>query len=134
MEHRITREELSSLLASARPPLLLEALPPKYFEDSHLPGARNMPHDAVAELAPTLAPDKTTPIVVYCANAACQNSHIAAARLKQLGYIDVRVRRRQAGLDRRRAAGRAGERGHRLRCRNSQGRVTASVEGRPAML
>ena len=50
MEHRITREELSSLLTSAKPPLLLEALPPKYFEDLHLPGARNMPHDAVAEL------------------------------------------------------------------------------------
>src|SRR5437879_4786583 len=91
MEHTTTRDELSSLLASARPPLLLEALPTKYFEDSHLPGARSMPHDAVAELAPALAPDKTAPIVVYCANAACRNSHIAAARLKQLGYTDVRV-------------------------------------------
>ena len=91
MEHTITREELSSLLASARPPLLMEALPAKYFEDSHLPGARNMPHDAVAELAPTLAPDRAAAIVVYCANAACQNSHIAAVRLKQLGYTDVRV-------------------------------------------
>ena len=91
MEHKITRDELSSLLASAKPPLLLEALPAKYFEDSHLPGARNMPHDAVAELAPTHAPNKSTPIVVYCANAACQNSHLAAARLKQLGYTAVRV-------------------------------------------
>jgi len=31
------------------------------------------------------------PIVVYCANAACQNSHLAAVRLKQLGYTAVRV-------------------------------------------
>jgi rhodanese-related sulfurtransferase len=91
MERTITREQLSSLLASADPPLLLEALPAKYFDDAHLPGARNMPHDAVAELAPRLAPDKTAPIVVYCANAACQNSHIAAVRLKQLSYADVRV-------------------------------------------
>ena len=91
MEHTITREQLSSLLASANPPLLLEALPQKYFDDAHLPGARNMPHDAVAELAPRLAPDKTAPIVVYCANAACQNSHIASVRLKQIGYTDVRV-------------------------------------------
>jgi rhodanese-related sulfurtransferase len=91
MEHTITREQLSSLLASAKPPLLFEALPAKYFEDSHLPGARNMPHDAVAELAPTLAPDRAAAIVVYCASAACQNSHIAAVRLKQLGYTDVRV-------------------------------------------
>ena len=91
MEHTITREQLSTLLASANPPLLLEALPAKYFDDAHLPGARNMPHDAVAELAPRLAPDKTAPIVVYCANAACQNSHIASVRLKQLGYTDVQV-------------------------------------------
>ena len=91
MENTITRDELSSLLASARPPMVFEALPARYFEDSHLPGARNMPHDAVAELAPALAPDKAAPIVVYCASAACQNSHIAAARLKQLGYTDVRV-------------------------------------------
>jgi len=91
MTHTITREQLSTLLASANRPLLLEALPAKYFDDAHLPGARNMPHDAVAELAPRLAPDKTAPIVVYCANAACQNSHIAAVRLKQLGYSDVRV-------------------------------------------
>jgi rhodanese-related sulfurtransferase len=91
MEHTITREQLSSLLESASPPLLLEALPAKYFDDAHLPGARNMPHDAVAELAPRLAPDKTAPIVVYCANAACQNSPIAAVRLRQIGYTDVRV-------------------------------------------
>ena len=91
MGHTITREQLSSLIAAGNAPLLFEALPAQYFDDWHLPGARNMPHDAVAELAPRLAPDKTAPIVVYCANAACQNSHIAAVRLKQLGYSDVRV-------------------------------------------
>jgi rhodanese-related sulfurtransferase len=91
MAHTITREELSSLIAAGRAPLLFETLSAQYFDDWHLPGARNMPHDAVAELAPRLAPDKTAPIVVYCANAACQNSHIAAACLTQLGYADVRV-------------------------------------------
>ena len=91
MKQTITREELSSLLASANPPLLFEALPATYFNAQHLPGARNMPHDEVAALAPRLAPDKAAPIVVYCANAACQNSHIAAGRLGQLGYTNVRV-------------------------------------------
>ena len=91
MAHTITREELSSLIAAGKAPLLVEALPAQYFDDWHLPGARNMPHDEVAALAPRLAPDKAAPIVVYCANAACQNSHIAAVRLKQLGYVDVRV-------------------------------------------
>jgi rhodanese-related sulfurtransferase len=91
MTATITREQLSSLIASGNAPLLFEALPVKYFDESHLPGARNMPHDEVAVLAPRLAPDRAAPIVVYCASATCQNSHIAAGRLKQLGYKDVRV-------------------------------------------
>jgi rhodanese-related sulfurtransferase len=91
MQRTITREELSSVITAGKAPLLLEALPARYFDDWHLPGARNMPHDAVAELAPRLAPDKSAPIVVYCASASCQNSHIAAGVLKQLGYADVRV-------------------------------------------
>lgn len=91
MAPTIARQELSALLASANPPLLLEALPAQYFDDWHLPGARNMPHDAVAELAPRLASHKTAPVVVYCASSTCQNSHIAANRMKQLGYSDVRV-------------------------------------------
>ena len=91
MAPTITRDQLASLIAAGKAPLLFEALPAKYFDDWHLPGARNLPHDAVAELAPQLAPDKAAPVVVYCANAACQNSHIAAGLLKQLGYADVRV-------------------------------------------
>jgi rhodanese-related sulfurtransferase len=49
------------------------------------------PHDRVAELAPTLLPDRQAEIVVYCASSSCQNSHIAAQRLIQLGYTNVAV-------------------------------------------
>ena len=91
MMRTIARDELSSLLDSASPPLLLEALSAKHFDDWHLPGARNLPLEAVEALAPRVAPDKSAAIVVYCANAACQNSHVAAGRLAQLGYADVRV-------------------------------------------
>jgi rhodanese-related sulfurtransferase len=61
-----------------------------YYRKAHLPGAINIPHDRVDELAPRLLPDKTAAIVVYCANAPCKNSGIAAARLVELGYRDVR--------------------------------------------
>src|SRR5438132_9358785 len=53
-----------------------------------------------------------------------------AARL----HRRARVRRRQAGLDRCRAAGRAGECGCRLRNRNARGRITAAGLRRPATL
>ncbi|MGH8686579.1 MAG: rhodanese-like domain-containing protein [Burkholderiales bacterium] len=70
---------------------LVEALPEKYYRDGHLPGARHLPHDQVRSLAPSLLPDRGAGIVVYCASATCQNSHIAARVLEQLGYGDVAV-------------------------------------------
>jgi rhodanese-related sulfurtransferase len=86
----ITRDELKSKLDRGESLVLVEALPEKYFNDAHLPGAINIPHDAVEALAPTLLPEKGAQIVVYCANAPCKNSGIAAARLAELGYINVR--------------------------------------------
>lgn len=69
--------------------VLLEALPAMYHEDAHLPGARNMPHDRVDDLAAHLIPDKDSEVIVYCANTACQNSLQAARRLVALGYRNV---------------------------------------------
>jgi rhodanese-related sulfurtransferase len=86
----ITREELQDRLAAAHP-VLLEALPAKYYQDGHLPGALHMPHDRTRQLAPSLVPDKAAEIVVYCASQTCQNSHIAAATLASMGYVNVSV-------------------------------------------
>jgi rhodanese-related sulfurtransferase len=87
----ITCQELQARLAAAKPPIVLEALPEKYYRQGHLPGALHMPHDQVDSLAPGMLPDKSAQIVVYCANAQCQNSHIAAHRLSVLGYTNVSV-------------------------------------------
>ena len=91
MTHQIERDTLARKLAGAARPVLVEALPEKYFRDWHLPGARHLPHDEVARLAPTVLPDKTAEIVVYCASRSCQNSHVAAAKLAQMGYGNVAV-------------------------------------------
>ena len=91
MLKQIEREELRRKLAAIIPPVLVEALPEKYWRDWHLPGARHLPHDEVDTLAPKVLPDKAAEIVVYCASRSCQNSHIAAHRLAQLGYEDVAV-------------------------------------------
>ena len=90
MVARISRDELRLKLDRSDPFVLLEALPATYFEDAHLPGAQNMPHDRVDALAPTLIPDRSTDVVVYCANLPCPNSEIAARRLIALGYANVR--------------------------------------------
>lgn len=84
----IEREELRARI-EAGSVVVLEALPPMYYEKEHLPGALNLPHDQVDELAPSLVADRATPVVVYCANEPCANSGIAARRLEELGYTDV---------------------------------------------
>jgi rhodanese-related sulfurtransferase len=91
----ITRSELLELLAARGTNggslQLLEALPRPYFEQGHLPGAINFPHDRTRELAPRLLSDRDAEIVVYCASPTCRNSHIAAGVLRTLGYRNVRV-------------------------------------------
>jgi len=89
MHRLIKREEIRSLLAAKAPVTLIEALPEKYYAQGHLPGAINLPHDKVRERAPSLLPDKSAFIVVYCANTPCQNSAIAARILDALGYTNV---------------------------------------------
>jgi len=85
----ISRDEMKAKLDRGQGIVVVEALGPAYFEEAHLPGALNLPHDQVDELAPRLIPDKDTEVVVYCSNLACQNSVIASRRLVQLGYRNV---------------------------------------------
>jgi rhodanese-related sulfurtransferase len=89
MAETIDRETLHAKLDNRHKPVLVEALPVTYYEQVHLPGAVNIPHDAVDALAAELLPDKNAEIVVYCASATCRNSDYAARRLTALGYRNV---------------------------------------------
>jgi rhodanese-related sulfurtransferase len=91
MTRIIDRSTLQRRLAEPNPPVLAEALPEKYYQDWHLPAARHLPHDQVRALAADRLPQKSAEIVVYCASRTCQNSHIAAAILEQMGYTNVAV-------------------------------------------
>jgi rhodanese-related sulfurtransferase len=65
----IGRDELKKKIDNKDHFVLVETLAPEYYNYKHLPGAINLPPDKVGELAPTLLPDKTAEIVVYCAFA-----------------------------------------------------------------
>jgi rhodanese-related sulfurtransferase len=86
----ISRAALSEALLSRSPPVVFEALDQKYYDSGHLPTARMLP-PAETDRVASLVADKEQTIVVYCASAACQNSHQAAARLDQQGYRNVAV-------------------------------------------
>jgi rhodanese-related sulfurtransferase len=70
---------------------IAEILPAQYYVSGHLPGAIHLPLDAFAGNLDGVLPSKEGEIVVYCASATCQNSHIAARKLMSLGYSNVRV-------------------------------------------
>src|SRR5262245_19415616 len=91
MTRVIDRKELQTKLSKKPPPVLLEALPAKYYLEGHLDGALHFPRERARVLAPVLIADKTRAVVVYCASDTCQNSHLAAATLEALGYGDVSV-------------------------------------------
>lgn len=63
----ISRDELKMKIERRETFMLVETLPAAAYHHAHLPGAINLPPDQVTKLAPTLLPDKTADIVVYCA-------------------------------------------------------------------
>lgn len=89
MFKKIQRDEIKQKLADSQPMILVEALPARYYEDKHLPGAINIPHDEVDARATLRLPDKDAFIVVYCASTPCKNSGMAAETLDRLGYTNV---------------------------------------------
>lgn len=89
MAETIDRDELHHAIEGGEV-IVLEALPAEHFDKEHLPGARNLPLDNIDVVIARLVPDKATPVVTYCSNAACNNSTVAAERLRQLGYQNVR--------------------------------------------
>ena len=87
----LTLTELAARLEAPARPILVEALPARYYDQGHLPAAVNINVGEVRDKAPTLLPDKSAPIVVYCASETCTNSHQVAVQLAALGYGDVQV-------------------------------------------
>jgi rhodanese-related sulfurtransferase len=83
--------ELRDIVAKGEPVLIAEILPAKHYDAGHIPGARHLPLEGFETTARTVAPDKDARIVVYCASSTCANSDIAARKLGELGYTNVRV-------------------------------------------
>lgn len=91
MSNEITREELSAKIHQHARFILVEALPAQYYDAGHLPGAINLPLDAIENRSGDVLPDKDTEVVVYCSGPTCQNSHVAQRKLATMGYSNVRV-------------------------------------------
>jgi rhodanese-related sulfurtransferase len=89
MHRPISRTQLQAWLDAPQGLTLVEALPRKYYDAEHLPGAINIPHDQIHLQAAALLPDRDATVVVYCANTPCQNSRLVAEALTAMGYAHV---------------------------------------------
>lgn len=86
----ISREELRKKIERGDDFVLLEVLPKESYEESHLPGAINIPlGDGFDDKAVHALPDKEQEIVVYCADENCSASPTASKKLEDLGYRRV---------------------------------------------
>jgi rhodanese-related sulfurtransferase len=65
----ISRDDLKRKIDAGEDFVLAEILDEDVYAKEHLPGAVNMPGARVAELAPTLIPEKASDVVVYCGSA-----------------------------------------------------------------
>jgi rhodanese-related sulfurtransferase len=87
----ITAAELQGKIERGDDFVLVDALAPMVYAHSHLPGALNLPPSAVDALRCTKRiPSLETEIVVYCANAECDDSVVTAEKLSAIGYTNVR--------------------------------------------
>ena len=87
----IDRTQLQTWLQEGRELTLVEVLDEAAFEQYHLPGAINVPvsDNDFEQNVEQAVPDKTRPVVVYCANTKCDASPRAARKLEAAGYTDV---------------------------------------------
>jgi rhodanese-related sulfurtransferase len=87
----ITADELREKRDHGDELVLIDARAPMVYAHSHLPGAINMPPNAVDTIrCAKRMPDLGTEIVVYCANRECDDSALTGERLQALGYTNVR--------------------------------------------
>lgn len=89
MSNTINREQIKQKFENNESFILVEALPKQYFEEWHILGAINIPHDETQNKATDMLPEKDALIITYCANTDCQNSQIAANSLECMGFTNV---------------------------------------------
>lgn len=67
--------------------VLLDVRTPQEYREGHIPGSRNVPLQAIEQVARAV-PTKTQPIFVYCLSGA--RSRQAVDKLTRMGYADVK--------------------------------------------
>jgi rhodanese-related sulfurtransferase len=87
----ISKKDLKEKMDNKHDFVLIEALHPHEYKRGHIKGAINIQYTNIGSHAHEQIPDTSKEIIVYCNDYDCNASHIAAAKLEQLGYSNVLV-------------------------------------------
>ncbi|MGE6790982.1 phage shock protein E [Pseudomonas guineae] len=81
--------ELNAAVTALQSPntLLIDVRTAEEFEAGALPNAERIGHEQIASQISALAPDKDTPIVLYCRSG--RRSSIAEKSLQAMGYTNL---------------------------------------------
>jgi phage shock protein E len=83
----LDHEQLQSRLQQSDKPVVLDVRTPEEFAAGHVPGARNIPHDVLAERIAELADARGSEVVVYCRSG--RRSQLAIETLTQRGFTRI---------------------------------------------
>lgn len=83
----VTIQDVKEVLDRGQKPVLLDVRGREEYEAGHLIGAVHVPRGLLELDAERAVPDKSRPVVVYCAGGV--RSALAAQTLKEMGYRDV---------------------------------------------
>lgn len=83
----VDEEQAAQLLQGQPATLLIDVRTAEEFAAGALPGAQRIGHEEIAARIAEVAPDRETPIVVYCRSG--RRSSIAQDSLQALGYRNV---------------------------------------------
>ncbi len=83
----VSPDDVQVRATAPRPPVVLDVREKEEFRQGYLPGAVSLPRGFLEMRIEDAVPDKTTPIVAYCAGGT--RSLLAGRMLKELGYQDV---------------------------------------------
>jgi phage shock protein E len=84
----ISSTELAELIRHEQAPLILDVRSEKEFDEAHIPGAVNIPHDQLRDRLSEIDAAKTDEIVVHCKSG--YRAGIAEKALIEAGYSNVR--------------------------------------------
>ena len=84
----ISQAELLARINDKSAPHILDVRSTEEFQQSHVPGAVNLPIDKFEQQLPAMSLKKSDEIVVYCESGFRAGK--AEAALKQLGFFEVR--------------------------------------------